>query len=156
MFNQNLIKGREPAEKELGRIKTGLNPGFLADVVIMVAVLLICSGQAVGLSDPINQSLTEFNNLTKADNVLEVAQEMNSWVGGGFGIMIIMIMFGITFGVTMFYTQAISRALVLGFFIELITCILLRIVSLVPDVALYYSFPLFLLSIVFAVVVKGR
>jgi len=98
-------------------------------------------------SDPINQTLTEFSNLTKADNALELTQEINTWVSGYFGIFILIIIFAATFGLTMFYTQQVSKSLVLALFIETVAAALLRLIALVPDVALYYSFPLFILSI---------
>lgn len=119
--------------------------------MIMFIILLT---QTLALSDPINQSLSEFTNMTKADNVVELAVEINTWVGGAFGIMILVAVFGVTFAMTMFFTQHIARSMTLSMFIVLISSILLKIVGLVPDLAIYYSVPIFLLSVAFAIITR--
>lgn len=138
-------------------ITTNRNPGNFnrfTRLALCVMLLAVMIHFAAGRSDPINQTLSEFNNLTMADDALEVTQEMNAWVGGLFGIFMLIIIFAVTFGITMFYTQAVGKSLALGFFIELMAAIMLRLVSLVPDTALYFSFPLFILSIAMAVIMK--
>ena len=123
----------------------------LAIFWIVFAVLLVLD-IAQARSAAINQSLTEFTNLTTADNALEVTQEVNKWVGGMIGILLLVVIFAVAFGVTLYTTQDVSKALVPAFFIELFSAIILKLVGLVPDTALYYSFPLFILSIGYAAV----
>jgi hypothetical protein len=160
MFNQNQLNGPRtikwtyPKAFILWCAKKVARMTLLFVIVMLVTCLI--SQKSFALSDPINQSLDEFTNMTKADNALELTQEINRWVAGAFGVMLLIIIFAAAFGVTMFYTQAVSKSLVLAFFIELISAVLLRLISLVPDTALYYSFPLFILSIAFAVVSSRR
>lgn len=115
---------------------------------------LVMLNAVFGLSDPINQSLSEFNNLTRADNVLEFTQEINLWVGGLFGITFLVLIFAVSFMLTLFFRNDIGKAMMFSMFITTVTSILLYTVNLVPDEAVFLSVPLFLLSLAFAVINK--
>lgn len=136
-------------EKIIEKIESMLRPGIL-----IVLVWVLCLNSVVALSDPINQSMTEFNNMTRVDNVLELAVEMNAWVGGLFGITILILVFAVSFIMTLFYRNDIGKALLFSSFISVITSILLFVVDLVPDQAVFFSVPLFLIALVYAVVNK--
>lgn len=118
--------------------------------VALIMALVSSSMDALALSDPINQSLDEFTNLTRADNVLEITQEFNNWVGGAFGLVLIVLIAGSTFVLSLYFTQYVERALVVTTFITVIMSVLFRIVSLVPDTVVYYTIPLFVFSLFFA------
>jgi len=135
-------------EELIKEIKKRLDP------TIIILTFIFLSGTAFALSDPINQTLTEYNNFTRADNVLEVALEMNYWVGGLFGIVTLIGVFGITFITSLLFRNDFSKALMFALFIETISSIFLYVVNFVPDEAVFFSVPLFILSVVYAVVNK--
>lgn len=115
-------------------------------------MLILLSPSLLALSDPINQTLTEYNNLTKADNFVEVAQEINVWVGGALGLTMLLIILMISFAMSMFFTQNVPKSLMFGMFITTFSSVLLRTVALVPDTALFYTFPMLILSVAIVIV----
>lgn len=105
-----------------------------------------------GLSDPINQTLSEYNNLTKADNVLEVGLELNVWLGGIFGIVLLLIIFAVLFGMSMYFTQNMGVSLTFSMFITTVTSIFLKVVNFVPDEAVYFCVPIFIISLGYTII----
>lgn len=106
-------------------------------ILIYMLMGLVMVGFVTPLSDPINQTYSEYNNLTKADNVLEVTQEINNWIGGLFGIGIIVIMAFMLFGLSQFFTTSIStQFLFTGFFLSVIA-VFLRVMNLLSDLPFY-------------------
>lgn len=119
--------------------------------VLLFALLLT---GVFALSDPINQSFPEYNNLTRADNFLEVTQEINLWVGGLFGITFLIIIFAVSFTISLFFRNDMVKALMFSLFITTLSSIFLFTANLVPDEAVFFCVPLFILSVVFASVKK--
>lgn len=119
-------------------------------IYAIIGIMLLTN--VVGLSDPINQTLTEYNNMTKTDNILEFTQELNSWVGGLFGIVFLIIIFAASFTVGLFFNTDMSRAALFSMFITMISSVFLYISGLVPDTAMYFSVPIFLIVLVYNIV----
>ena len=119
---------------------------------IYAIMLILMVNLVFALSDPINQTLTEYTNLTRADNILEIAVEMNNWLSGLFGISILLMVFVITFSLTLFFSRDFGSAILLASFLETFSSILLFVSGLVSDVAIYFSVPLFLFSLGFVMV----
>lgn len=123
-------------------------------VFFMILMMTLLSGSVHALGDPINQTLTEFTNLTRSDNALEVLQEMNQWIGGLFGIAFLIMIFAVSFSMTLFFRNDIPKALMFTMFITTLSSVFLYTVDLVPDIALFFTAPLFLVSVIFAVITK--
>lgn len=110
---------------------------FRIIVLSLFISLMVGSTLSAALSDPINQTFSEYNNLTKADNVVEVAQEINQWIGGMFGIGILVILGFLLFGVSQFFTNSVSsQFLFTGFMLSIIS-VFLRIMELLSDLPFY-------------------
>lgn len=117
-------------------------------------MFLLFMTMSFGLSDPINQSLDEFTNMTKADNVVELAQEINHWLGGLFGIAFLLGIFAISFGMTMFFSRTMSASLLFSMFITTVSAVFFNVIGLVPEYAVIFTVPLFIFSIVFVIYTK--
>ena len=105
--------------------------------ILYLVVGLIMIGSVFGLSDPINQTFSEYNNLTRSDSVLDVTQEINVYLGGMFGIGFLLILGFMMFGVSQFFTNSISTQFLFVTFMLSITAVLLRIVGLLADLPFY-------------------
>lgn len=104
-------------------------------IYFLIGLILI--NTVFALSDPINQTFTEYNNLTRADNVVEVAQEINNWIGGLFGIGILIVFGFLLFGVSQFFTNSVSTQFLFTGFMMSIISVFLRILNLLSDLPFY-------------------
>ena|SRR3990167_5600972 len=123
---------------------------FLILMAILLQIMI-----AAAISAPVDQNFSEFDNITGADNIAEMLPEFNSWVGGLFGIVLLFVIFIVTVLLSNLYTQKPGASLALAMFIVSISSVFLKIVGMVPDDAIYISFPIFLLILGFAIVTKS-
>lgn len=130
------------------------DPKIILWVCFGIIALMFLMDSAFALSEPINQSLDEFTNMTRADNFLELAIEMNTWLGGLFGITFLIGIFAVSFGMTMFFTRTIASSLLFSMFITTLSSVFLMVVGLVPEYAVVFCVPLFIMSLVYVVLTK--
>lgn len=121
---------------------------------LYLIILLITITAAVAYSDPVNTSLTELKNLTRADNPAEIFQEINVVTNGLIGIVILIAISFVSFALAQFYTREINKSMPVTFFATTSFAIVLRIADLVKDNAFYYCIVLLLLSVGIGVVKK--
>lgn len=125
---------------------------MIKEKLLLIVMFLFMTTTVFGLSNPINQTFSEYNNLTRADNVLEVAQEINVWVGGLFGVVLLVGVFAVTFTISLFFRNDMGKGLLFSLFITTISSIFLFVAGLVPDSAVFWLVPMFIISIIFVVV----
>lgn len=97
-------------------------------------------------SDPVNTTLTEFGNFTRADNAMEVTAEVNTWTGGLFGIMILLMVTIILTLLGLQYTSDIIKAFTPAIFVSSVVSVLLRITNLLDESMIYICFTLLIIS----------
>jgi hypothetical protein len=98
-------------------------------------------------SPAINQSLTEFTNLTRADNILEVGIEINSWLGGLLGLFLWLAVVIIVFMISLYSSQEPKKALLVAFFAGSIISVPLYMTGLISGLIMYTSIIMLLLMI---------
>lgn len=92
----------------------------------------------LGYSDAINQTLSDFNNFTRADNFLEITQEANAWLGYSFGIVLLIVLAIVYFGTALLFVNQFSKASLFTSLMLTITAILFKAINIVSDLAVYF------------------
>lgn len=90
-------------------------------------------------SAAINQTLVEFTNLTRADNILEVGIEINTWLGGMLGIFLWLAVVLISFMVVIYSSNEPKKALLFAFFTGSVIAVPLYMAGLISSLILYTS-----------------
>lgn len=106
--------------------------------LLLLMMLLVLPG-ALALGNPNNKTLAEFQNLTRSDNILEVATEINIWLGGILGIMIWLATILVPFMMGLYSTNDPKSSLLVAFFIGSISSILLMVMGMASSFIVYMS-----------------
>lgn len=100
--------------------------------MLYLIIVLSMLNNVFAASEAVNTSVSELKNLTRADNVLDYHQEINTLTDGMLGILIAVIIFIVILGIGILNGKTIEAAAV-GFFVDGIIVIMLRISGLVTD-----------------------
>ena len=120
---------------------------------LFLALILVSDGLAY--STGYNTSLTEFGNFTNADNFLEITQEINGWLGYGFGNIILLLLGVIFFGVGLLFANSFSKVFLFASFMLSLTAMLLKAVSLITDLAFYFCLSTLVVALFTIIIKKG-
>lgn len=115
---------------------------------IIISLLgLILLNTVMGLSDPVNTSIEELRNLTRADNPLELTQEAHKLSGGKLGLFILIGLGIAALGLSTFFTRDIGKSLPITMLFITIMSALFSLFELSNETIFYGSFALLLLSV---------